>query len=257
MINFMVINYQGGNRHSKEDLLKLLNIQIQNSIELGWDIKNIVVYSNFDYEFMGVKTTNIGDLNKICLTGSKMFYLLEFMKKNKDYDVIWSHDLDALQNVWFEVPEFNDVGAAQYSRPKFNGGSIFWKPQAIDIVEEVVKYLTEHKEMKEEPTLNKLFKNHPDRITTLNYTYNVGCSGFIPRYTQSIKPIHVCHFHPANFIAWETHALNRSVLGPTLSKRLENLVRSYYPNLAVELSEKGKIRQQQKKKEIEHGKKVR
>ena len=70
----------------------------------------------------------------------------------------------------------------------------------------------------------------------VNNTFNVGCSGFVKRYNRSIKPIHVCHFHPYNRIAWETHTLDRNGIGEIpVSIRLERLIRKYYPNLPIKL----------------------
>ncbi len=158
-------------------------------------------------------------------------------------DIVWAKDVDTWQTVWFDPPEMKDVGITTYSRPKLNGGSVFWRPGASDIAEVVVGKLNEAE--REEPTLNKVLnsKKYKDRVTVLNTTYNVGCSGFVPRYERGEKPIKVCHFHPTNKIAWETHALDRNGLdaGP-IPPRLEQLIRGYYPNLAMELSEKGKLK---------------
>ncbi len=244
MKNFMVANIRLKNsRYNRERIEILVKAQIDNSLELGWNIKDITLLTNFDYEFMGVKAINI-PFNEFCWTGSKMFGLKWFFENNKVDDVIWAHDLDCWQNIKFDYPEVDrDVGASYYNNPKFNGGSIFWKPSSKDIVDEIVKEITANKEAKEEPTLNRVFKSNEfkGRISVLNRTYNVGCSGFIPRYNKSIKPIHVCHFHPYNGIAWEMHALNREGLGEiAVTVRLERLLRKYYPDLAVQLKPRKK-----------------
>ena len=72
----------------------------------------------------------------------------------------------------------------------------------------------------------------------------------VPRYQRSIKPIRVCHFHPYNRIAWETHALDRNGIGEKgISDRLEQIIRKYYPDIATELSEEGRQRRSEKIKE--------
>jgi len=162
-------------------------------------------------------------------------------------DVVWAHDLDAWQNVWFDCPEFLDAGACYYSRPKFNGGSVFWKKSALDILNGIVETIDKEGLTREEPTLDKFFKSdeYKDRITILNPTYNVGCSGFLKRYDRAIKPIKVCHLHPTNRIAWETHRLDRNAASlKSVSTRLEEVLREYW-NLAEELSEEGKNRRQE------------
>ena len=241
MINFMVANAnKKDKRYTIEKITTLLSAQIENSIEMGWNQCDIMILSNFDFEFMQVKTLRI-DLNKHCYTGSKMFGLYDFMMHGAIFEgeVVWSHDLDCWQNVPFSTPDFKDVGIAQYSNKKFNGGSVFWKDSSKDIVLEIIEALKE--EEREEPTLNRVLKSdkYKDRVTVLNNTYNVGCSGFVKRYERSIKPIRVCHFHPYNRIAWETHALDRNGIGEVaVTIRLERLLRKYYPNLQVEITSK-------------------
>ena len=126
----------------------------------------------------------------------------------------------------------------------------------------VVEILTAEKAKSEEPTLNRVFKSdeYKDRVSILNSTYNVGCSGFVERYERSIKPVKVCHFHPKNSIAWEIHNLSRDGVGISVTTRLERLLRKYYPELAVELKDKlvpqkkreqreARLRKRNKKKE--------
>lgn len=247
--NLIVVNWVKSNpRYNFQILETLLKLQIENSLELGWNPEDLIVLANFDYEFMGVKTKVI-PLNDFCFTGSKMFGI-KWLFENTNIDEVWAHDLDCIQNVQFNCPEFKDVGASCYSQPKINGGSIFWRRTAKDIVDRVVKDIQDNKLEREEPILNKILKEYKDRLTIVNYTYNVGCSGFMTRYLWADKPIKVVHFHPTNRIAWETHVLDRSGLGITISPRLEKLIRKYYPNLSCELSEKGRKRRAEKIRRI-------
>ena len=250
MKNFMVANVNKSKRYNLDSLELLIKAQIDNSLELGWDPDDIILLANFDYEFKGVKSL-VTDLNKICLTGSKIFGM-KYMFDNGliGDEIVWAHDLDAWQNVTFECPEIKDVGITCYSTSKFNGGSIFWNKGARDIIDEIVRIISEDKENKEEPTLNKVLKSKKfkDRVTIVNRTYNVGCSGYVVRWTDSIKPLRVCHFHPYNNIAWETHALDRNGLDVKgITDRLESLLRRYYPSLATELSKKGRKAQEERK----------
>jgi len=252
MKNFMVANLRGKGRYDDQKIQTLLKAQIENSIEVGWSRSDIIVLSNFEFEYMGVRPI-LTDLNKFCWTGSKMFGMKYLMDNNLVSDgIIWARDLDAWQGVWFEEPDVADVGASYYSRPTFNGGSVFWRLSAKDIVDDIVDRLVQDKSKREEPTLNEVFKSeqYSSRVTVLNCTYNVGCSGYVPRYERSIKPIRVYHFHPYNRIAWETHCLDRNGLGEKgLNIRLEKLIRRHYPNLATELSEEGKLRAKQKRED--------
>lgn len=237
MFNFMVCNFAGNSKNSSQRLKRLLNAQIENSLELGWDARKIIVISNIDYEYMGVKTLR-NSLNDFCLTGSKMFGLKWFIDTFKVNEVIWSHDLDAWQNVAFEAPDFKDVGIARYSNTKFNGGSVFWKPESKDIIDLIYNTIVSNHENREEPTLNRILKSKElsNRVTVVDNTFNVGCSGYVVRYRRSLLPLRVCHFHPDNRIAWETHALDRNEIGEIgVTIRLERLIRRYYPDLACEV----------------------
>lgn len=241
MKNVLTANFHLGSRCSLDELRGLLTAQIENSLDLGWRPRDLLLVTNFEYEFAGVRAHCV-PLNERCLTGSKVFALKWLFDQGLADDLLWAHDLDCWQNVWFDPPEMADVGVCEYSRPKVNGGSVFWRPTARDLVEEVVRRLTAEKAEREEPTLDRVFREpgFAPRVTILNSTFNVGCSGFIKRYEMSAKPVRVCHFHPTNRIAWETHALDRNGLDEVpISPRLERLVRKHFPRLAKKLAPDG------------------
>ncbi len=250
MKNFMVANLTNYKRCRFDKLELLVKTQIANSLEVGWNISDIILLTNFDYEYMGVKAIK-EDLTDKCPTGSKIFGMKYLFDNDMVGDeVIWSHDLDAWQNVWFETPVFSDVGITCYSNSKFNGGSIFWVKNGRDIAQRVIDEIEANRERKEEPTINRVLKSKKfkGRVTTINRSFNVGCSGYVKRWNDSIKPLRVCHFHPDNAIAWETHVLDRNGLDVKgITTRLENLLRKYYPNLAAELSVKGKKAQKERR----------
>jgi len=231
--NVMVANYRPGSKVTLDQLRKLLDVQIENSIALGWKPDDVVVVANFSYEQMGVTATRAG-LYERCLRGSKVFaFDFLFREGMADPDeVYWTHDLDAWQNHWFDCPTFADVGVAEYSRPRFNGGSVFYRHAARDIVAEVVRQITQAGADKEEPVLNAVLKlpTYRARVTILNSTFNVGCSGFVKRYQRATKPVLVCHMHPTNRIAWDTHVNDRNEIGErAVSPRLmELLVRRFH-----------------------------
>lgn len=240
----MVANVREGHKnYSIEQMCTLLRAQIENSIEVGWYPPDIFILANFEFEFMGVRVIRI-ELNDFCWTGSKCFGI-EWLWDHGYHlgQAIWAKDLDVWQNVPFDQPRMWDVGITTYSRPKLNGGSVFWGPGSEDIIDVILTEIRSNKAAKEEPIINRILTSdeYKNRITVLNTTYNVGCSGFVPRYKRAEKPVKACHFHPTNKVAWETHALDRNGLdeGP-LTERLEKLVRKYYPGLATELSKKGR-----------------
>lgn len=242
MLNLMVANCR--NNKARERMERMLDAQVDNSLELGWPVDDIVVVANFAYEHAGVRALG-AELNSGCLTGSKMFAVQHLMAIQSVRVPIWAHDLDAWQNAPFNEPGFADVGIAQYSNSKYNGGSVFWRGSAEDIVDEICRAILSGNLQREEPTLNGVLKSkeYKDRVTVVNNTFNVGCSGYVVRVGRSDKPLRVCHFHPDNRIAWETHALDRNEIGEVgVTVRLERLLRRYYPNLACKVVTKKKVK---------------
>jgi len=234
MKNVIVINFQGHRKYPFDKMETEMKAQIENSLAVGWSPEDMIVITNFQYEFMGVKAINV-DLNNFCLTGSKMFGTKILFDKGMVEGPIWVHDLDVWQTAPFECPEFEDLGICTYSNPKFNGGSLFYKPEAKDIVDAVVDSLTVNQEGREEPTINNILKSDKfkKRVTVLNNTYNVGCSGYQPRYERSEKPIKAVHFHPTNRIAWDTMTRQRNYLtmgdAPApVNKRLHKIFMKYF-----------------------------
>lgn len=175
-----------------------LKAQIDNSIQLGWSTDSIILITNFDFEFMGIKAQNV-DLNPgKCLTGSKTFSTLHLLKQGIN-EPFWTHDLDAWQQVRFNMPNFADVGVTTYSvERKINGGSMFVRPSAIDMIQEVADGIVKEQSLREEPIIRKILNldKYKGRMTIVDQTFNVGCSGFWKRYSRAIKPVCVFHFHP-------------------------------------------------------------
>ena len=244
MKNVMVANLQKKSKNPADRLLSLIKAQIDNSIQFGWKPSDIILLTNFEFNYNAVTAIPI-KLNDFCLTGSKVFGVKWLMENTSFKDPFWAHDLDAWQNAPFECPEFKDAAFGFYSRPKINGGVQFWRRSGKDILDSIVGELIENKAAREEPTLDKFCKKNK-RVTILNSTFNVGCSGYKPRYEKAEKPVKVCHFHPDNRIAWQTHCLDRNGLGfKGISDPLENVIRFHYPKLQVVLDEEGAARQQE------------
>lgn len=212
---------------SENELRAIIDTQIENSLALGWAPKDIVIVSNIHLD---VPATVIrAPLNEFCLTGSKMFalhHLFNLGVIERD-EVWWAHDIDAWQNHWFEPPELLDIGLAEYSTPKFNGGSILLRASAHDMIAAIVHTIVESKAKREEPSINmhlrsELFRH---RVTVLNSTFNVGCSAYAVRHKRSVKPILVSHFHPKRKTSWRTHIYGDKTMRETsVSPRLFQLL---------------------------------
>ncbi|WP_455388381.1 hypothetical protein [Petrachloros mirabilis] len=240
MKNVLVANSQmrqGGCSFSV--LETYVKAQIENSLEIGWAARDILLLANFDYEFMGIKAQRI-EINDPRLTSSKAFAICELLKNASCRDELWVHDLDAWQNLWFDRPLFEDMGICQYSgnrRPSFNGGSVFYKPAARDIMITVSLLLSSKPMINEETAFNQVLftELYRHRVTLLNSTYNVGCSNFAERYARSSKPVRVCHFHPDCRAHIRTHLLGQNDLHVcTTSDRLSRLLQRHFVAAADE-----------------------
>lgn len=239
MKQLLVANWQPTGKVLLANLQRLLDAQIENSLALGWQPAQIILVTNFEYRQHGVVAQTFEGLNEHCLRGSKMFALHRLFETGQvaQDDIVWAHDLDAWQNHPFQPPAFQDIGLAEYSRPKFNGGSVFVRATARDLVARIVAEILANHADREEPTINRVLREASNlgRVTVLNSTYNLGCSGFPSRWSRSEKPILVSHFHPTNRLAWDTHVNDRNGLGDSASPRLkELLIRHFHNNHAPE-----------------------
>jgi hypothetical protein len=234
MKNIIVANHNPSKSNSAKSynldhLKKNVIVQIENSLQLGWDKKDLWIITNFPFIYNHIGAIQL-NLNTNCLTGSKIFAMRELFRLNAIDSPVWIHDLDAWQNENFSFPKIKHAGLAEYSKPKFNGGSMFYTPEAKDIIEDIANTLERDKQKREEPTLDALMRSrYKDRTTIVNPTYNVGCSGFTKRFDRAEKPIKVIHMHPTNRIAWDTHFRGRNGEGYVSgSKRLKDLFYKFY-----------------------------
>jgi hypothetical protein len=231
MKNIIVANLQPRGRVSEVEIRTLVEAQIENSAAVGWPTQDIVLVTNlaFDAPVTIVRIL----LNSWCLTGSKMFALEHLFRVGmvKEGDVLWTHDLDAWQNFWFDAPDIADIGVTEYSMPKLNGGSIFLRSIASDLIFAITDDIRRRKLKFEEPAINRILRipSNASRVTVLNSTYNVGDNDYSVRYNRSQMPILVSHFHPDVEPSWRMHVCGENeVKKPSVSPRLMELLTRYY-----------------------------
>ena len=235
MKNLLVANFRPRSRASEHELAATVEAQIENSLALGWSPGDIILVSNRDLQ-AGVTFIH-APLNDFCLTGSKMFAAAHLLAGGVigGAELWWAHDLDAWQNYAFDAPQLNDIGAAEYSTPRFNGGSIFLRESSADLVHAITARIRRTAAEREEPSINAILRapEHRARVTTLNSTYNLGCSGYAVRFQRSHQPVLVSHFHPRVRSAWRTHVGGVNPVGrPSVSPRLaELLLRRFHRTL--------------------------
>lgn len=229
----------------------LVKVQIENSLELGWKKEDILLFTNFPYEFMGIEATVIPDecYNVIHPQTTKidtMVYLFDngFIQD----DLYWLHDYDAVQLDWITEEELElggiDIGFTDYGRnDRYNGGSVFIRKGAEDIYRELKKQVyiqndgNTGKALNEEDILMYLMKNDfngmKKRIKRLSIGYNFGIKQMKLCYEKANGVVKVLHFHPERkYSGWgrafDIVSTDKNEIGkPLMNERLINIFSKY------------------------------
>ena len=203
--------------------------QIDNSLNFGWKRDDILFVTNFSYEYNNVKAIQLNSLSKTNNFSNKLLAVRELFVDRGITDTIWLHDMDAWQNSRFDVPSVKDVGACFYWKlgmknvaGTFNGGSIFYNPTAVDMLDKMIEHIEKDNLYKDESAFNRVCLSRVNkrrievshRVTVLNNTYNIGKSWLKERYALADKPIRVFHFHPEK--RWNKFCGDRNKLGRQL-----------------------------------------
>jgi len=179
----------------------LTKIQIDNSLDLGWTPEDILLVTNFPYEYRGIKAYvlngefQVFDGNR----SSKVPMINQLFRENffKDGEVYWFHDHDAFQLALMRDPKLGDNVAGFTDHgwdPGWNAGSFFFTAGARKMFGWIHKSMVQ-RNTNEQDALTHIW----GRITgykMLNSTYNVG----IYRTQKVLQKIDhsllVAHFHP-------------------------------------------------------------
>ena len=197
------------------DSKQLVKVQIENSLSLGWKLEDILLVTNFDFQYGPVKAIVLKDIQyfESYPKASKINAIVKLFEKKliQDNELYWFHDLDVFQLVQITESELKlgkaDLGLATYDaynlRPslvkikKWNTGSIFFRQNARNIFYDIMHIMYDH-EIREEKALTELTNKYRDikkRVKKLNNTYNFVVY-LTPDYNTVNKPIRVAHFHP-------------------------------------------------------------
>lgn len=203
MKNLLV--YLNPNKHFDDEFGRvgkaLAEIQIENSLQY-WKPEDIFLVTNFPYEHHGVKAIEVPE-NLYCTWDPrtcKVPVIIDLLENKILKEEAWFHDFDCFQNHPFNVNLENDLGLTDYGwKEKWNTGSFFFKPSALDIFHWLWERC-QKKQANEEPILWELyrdnFKNIRSRCQKMNLTYNLGKRYVERTLPMAEKPIKVVHFHP-------------------------------------------------------------
>jgi len=202
--------YTGPSNEFDEKHAILAKIQIDNSFDLGWKKDDILLVTDFPYEYNGVKSLVVQnglyyDFDKNANKIPVAVHLLNqgIIEKGELY---WCHDFDAYElNPINEIElglENFDLGLTHYTyKPQWQCGSFFFKDSAKDIFELLDKTTRAkpRSSRNNEKTLTKLINNNaiaPNRYKRLNVTYNIMKKYLATIYREAEKPLRVIHFSP-------------------------------------------------------------
>jgi hypothetical protein len=191
----------------------LARLQIDNSLDLGWKREDILIMTNFPFQYNGVKATVLaGDhYCEVRETASKINVICHMFDAGLiGDDMYWFHDFDAYQLEDLETVELdNQIGVTDYGitqvGPKvdkrWSTGVIFFKKDCADVFRWIQKAVYKYKN-NEEVALQAMTRKNKhgllNRIKKLNITYNMATRKRRIRDTYEIaeKPLKVIHFHP-------------------------------------------------------------
>lgn len=185
-----------------EPYTTFVRMQIDNSFEMGWDIEDILLATNFPYSYRSVEAVVLSD-DTYCQhrkRASKINMICELIHQGILTETAWFHDFDAWQ-----VEPLNDVLACcdaaftDYgTNDMWNTGSFFFKPSALGILERI-RDVMNRRQTNEEFALLRITRANEfaGRWFKLNGTYNHGRMRETDKtYEAAEKPIKVFHFSP-------------------------------------------------------------
>ncbi len=213
----LLLTYTGPFKKFNKEHSILAKIQIDNSLNLGWKRQDIILTTDFAYEYNGVKSLKVpnGLYYDFDSTSNKIPVIVYLIEKGilTNKELFWYHDFDYFQLERVEEKELNmenfDLGLTPYGyKPQWNLGCIFFRPKAIDIfklIDKTILYERKSNRRCDEKALKRLIVRRridKKRFKELNVTYNLTKRCIATNYTAAEKPLKAVHFHP-----WEKDEL--------------------------------------------------
>lgn len=204
--------YTGPNKKFGEEDSILARIQIDNSLSLGWKRKDLIIATDFPFEYNNVTSIIAPDLlyYDFDKNANKLPVVLYLIDQGliEPGEIYWCHDFDAYELNKIDEKELGlenfDLGLVHYFyKPEWQFGSFFFKNSAKDILELLDNTIRTkpHLSRNNEKTLTKLIKNNAidsKRYKKLNVTYSVMKRCLSTVYNEAEKPIKVLHFRPSD-----------------------------------------------------------
>jgi hypothetical protein len=199
----MIYNVLDKLRYTNEVLINTLKAQIDNSLLYGWAKEDIILGTNFDFEYNGIKNVTLKNICTFNPFVNKWYGALELLETGVLTDDFWMHDQDNWQVEKFEFPSFeqNLAGCTYKYLGEINTGSLFFKKTSMDFLKYIVKFIDANKHLKVASDENYIAlmrsnTNAVRHINIINNEYNVGMTNFQHRFDSAVKPIKVIGVKP-------------------------------------------------------------
>ncbi len=214
-----------------------VKIQIDNSLSLGWKPEDILLITNFPYEYNGIKSIIVGDENYCDFHPqlSKINTLVNLFESGffKPDILYFYHDLDVFQNEVITQSELEselgsaDLGATDKGRmPMWNTGTLVFKSSAADIFcwlkdilfkfrvdEEHALWILCGNDFYLDESQTEFIKGYTNqdipalkdinqRVKKINITYNFRMWNLKSTFPMAKKPIKAIHFHPLTYMLY-------------------------------------------------------
>jgi len=221
--------------HGESSLL--MELQIDNSLELGWKREDILLYTNFEYSYNGVYSISIPNIHtEFDPTSNKVPIILSLLEKGKLPDELyWYHDFDVYQLEKFKEPPVKYFGIAKYAyKGDWQCGSFFFRPSHymtyfFRIWNAEIQFIPTWSEYAKNRTDEKALKSLVGRdvlkVKELNHTYNHVYKFSDRTYDTATKPILASHFHlEPDMIDTMVRGKNKHKI-PFVNKRFTNFLK--------------------------------
>jgi len=205
-----LLTYTGPDKKFDKEHSLLAKIQIDNHLDLGWKRQDILLVTDFPFEYNGIKSLVIGDriYYDFDKTSNKVPVIMHLLNKGvlKKGELYWYHDFDVYQLEAIDENELDltnfDLGLTSYGyKPQWNLGCIFFKKSASDIFKLIHNDILNKRKSDnrcDEKALKRLIVSRAiskKRYKDLNVTYNLTKRCIQTNYRNAKKPLKVIHFH--------------------------------------------------------------
>jgi len=212
----------------------LIKIQIDNSLDLGWERDDIILLTNFPYQYNGVEA-KIVDYKGYCYfrpLSTKTITFANYLEDTmpQEDELYFVHDLDAYQLEPIKPQDLaltdnEDLALTDYGwSTKWCLGSYFVRGSATDIFRLLHGLIYQYKIEDERALVAMTYgniENINSRIKKLNISFQIGMREIASNYQKANKPLKVVHFHPSKRKVLEMFMYGKNELRlPLLNSRL-------------------------------------